>query len=112
MEYLQSAGDMRTEAEIAEHDEGKTGPKRKALRALVEQGQVIRAGTGKKGDPFTYKCFSRSQGMEGTRERECPTPQQAYWRRTVEAVDRYLEGRSIADVEFFCINGYLPENPS
>jgi hypothetical protein len=65
MDYLQSARDMRTESEITEHVEGKTGPKRKALRSLVEQGKVTRNGTGKRGDPFTYKfSFPCSQHIE------------------------------------------------
>jgi hypothetical protein len=70
--HLQTAGDTRTEREIAEHVEGRTGPKRKALRSLVEQGKVTRDGTGKRGNPFTYKClFPCSQHIAGTREREC-----------------------------------------
>ena len=32
-------------------------------------------------------------------------------RRTTEALDRYLEGRSTEDVEFFCVHGYLPQIP-
>ena len=72
IDYLERAGDMRTESEIADHVEGKTGPKRKALRSLVEQNKVTRDGSGKKGDPFTYKCsFPCSQHVAGTREREC-----------------------------------------
>jgi hypothetical protein len=77
IDYLQTAGDTKTEPEVAEHVEGKTGPKRKALRSLVEQGKVTREGTGKKGDPFTYKCsFHRSQHIAGTRKRECEKPTQ------------------------------------
>ncbi|SRR5579871_1481914 len=72
IDYLQRAGDMRTESEIAEHVEGKTGPKRKALRSLVEEGKLTRDGSGKSGDPFTYKCsFPCSQHIAGTRKREC-----------------------------------------
>ena len=63
--------DAKTELEIGEHVEGKTGAKRKALRALVEQGRVTREGIGRKGDPFTYKCsFPRSPHIAGTREQE------------------------------------------
>jgi hypothetical protein len=53
----------------------------------------------------------RRNDMTSTLKRRLEQIEEDYWRRTVEAVDRYLEGRSIADVEFFCINGYLPENP-
>lgn len=35
----------------------------------------------------------------------------AEWRRNMEMADRYLEGRSVEDVEFFCAHGYLPEPP-
>ena len=49
--------------------------------------------------------------MTSTLKRRLEQLEEDYWRRTVEAVDRYLEGRSNADVEFFCANGYLPENP-
>jgi hypothetical protein len=72
IEYLQTVEpDEKTESEINDHVEGKTSPKRKALRSLVEQGKITRKGTGKKGDPFTYKCsFPCSQHITGTRERE------------------------------------------
>jgi hypothetical protein len=74
--YLQTE-DAKTELEIGEHVEGKTGAKRKALRALVEQGRVTREGIGRKGDPFTYKCsFPRSPHIAGTRERETEKPHQ------------------------------------
>ena len=38
--------------------------------------------------------------------------EEVYWRRTLDATDRYLEGRSVEDVEFFCVHGYLPEVPT
>jgi hypothetical protein len=112
MDYLQNAGDMRTESEIAEHVEGKTGPKRKALRSLVEQGQVIRAGTGKKGDPFTYKfSFPCSQPIVGTRERECKQstePQVNTGPILVPAIaDKPIPvpGREIGELRRRCCNG-------
>ena len=37
--------------------------------------------------------------------------EEEHWRRTIEVLDRYLEGRSREDVEFFCVHGYLPEIP-
>src|SRR4051794_19943480 len=49
--------------------------------------------------------------IDPTLKRRLEQLEQDYWRRTVEALDRYLEGRSIKDVEFFCANGYLTENP-
>jgi hypothetical protein len=33
------------------------------------------------------------------------------FRRTLEILDRYLEGRSLEDREYFCTHGYLPEEP-
>lgn len=45
-----------TEAEIfngVEH--GKTGPKRKALRELCDDGVLERSGSGKKGNPYLYR---------------------------------------------------------
>ena len=37
--------------------------------------------------------------------------EEEHWRRTIEVLDRYLEGRSREDGEFFCVHGYLPEIP-
>ena len=71
LEWLKGVEGMRTEPEIEESVAGRTGVKRKALRALVEQGKVVRDGSGKKGDPFKYKCsFSCSPIYVGTREQE------------------------------------------
>jgi hypothetical protein len=33
------------------------------------------------------------------------------WRRLTEELDGYLAGRSVEDVEFFCVHGFLPEVP-
>jgi hypothetical protein len=33
------------------------------------------------------------------------------WQEQLERLDRYLEGRSLEDREFFCVHGYLPEVP-
>jgi len=72
LEYLKSAGEPKTEPEIVEAVEGgRTGPKRKALRRLVEQGKAEREGSGKRADPYKYAfSFSRSQDIPGTREQE------------------------------------------
>jgi hypothetical protein len=42
-------------------------------------------------------------------KRRLEQAEEAKWRSLIEAADCYLEGRSVADVEFFCIHGYLPE---
>ena len=71
LEYLKGADEPRTEAEIEEALEGKTGIKRKALRALVGQEKIIREGAGRRGDPYRYRfSFSCSPYIPGTREQE------------------------------------------
>jgi hypothetical protein len=71
LEYLQTVDGTKTEPEIGEVIEGKTGAKRKALRLLVETGKVAREGSGKRGDPFRYRfSFSCSPDIPGTREQE------------------------------------------
>jgi hypothetical protein len=66
VEYLQSAGE-KTEPEIADHIEGKTTIKRKALRSLAEKKIITKTGSGKEGDPYIY-LFPCSQDICGTRE--------------------------------------------
>jgi putative DNA primase/helicase len=72
LEYLRSAEEeAKTREEIEAQVEGDTGPKRKALRHLVEQGKVSREGTGRRGDPFRYRClFACLQGIEKTTKQE------------------------------------------
>jgi hypothetical protein len=53
VEFLKASGE-KCEPEIVNHVEGANAVKRKALRSLVETGQVERTGTGKKGCPFKY----------------------------------------------------------
>jgi hypothetical protein len=67
--YLQTSLDPKTEDEILEAVEGRTGLKRKVIRTLVVDGTITRAGSGKKGDPYKYSV-SRSQDIAGTREQE------------------------------------------
>ena len=70
-QYLQIAESAKTEPEIEDAVEGKTGVKRKALRLLVGAGKVRREGTGRRGDPFRYSfSFSCSPDTSGTREQE------------------------------------------
>jgi AAA domain len=71
LEYLKNANEPKTESEIEESVEGKTGIKRKALRELVGQGQIMREGVGRKGNPFKYQfSFSCPPYIPGTREQE------------------------------------------
>lgn len=54
MQYLARQTELVTRAEIEEDVEGRTGPKRIALKDLVDDGIVTRAGTGKRGDPYLF----------------------------------------------------------
>jgi len=71
LEYLKSTNEPKTESEIEDAVEGKTGIKRKALRALVGQEKLTREGVGRRGDPFKYQfSFPCSPYIPGTREQE------------------------------------------
>jgi 5S rRNA maturation endonuclease (ribonuclease M5) len=78
LDYLRGSEQERTREEIEAQVEGKTGPTRKALRLLVEEGKIVREGTGRRGDPFRYSfLFPCSPYIAGTREQEtvkCPEP--------------------------------------
>ena len=47
--------------------------------------------------------------MKGDLKRRLDRIEERHWRTTLDAVDRYLHSRSMEDVEFFCVHGYLPE---
>lgn len=71
LDYLGRSQEARTREEIEAEVEGDTGPKRKALRFLVEQGKVERSGTGKRGDPLSYRfLFSCLQHIEKTSKQD------------------------------------------
>ena len=75
LEHMAAVSGHATEPEICEAVEGRVAVKRTALRALLEQGKVVRAGGGKKGDPYLYCLpsqfsYSCSQDIPGTRIRE------------------------------------------
>jgi len=71
LEHLKGTDEAKTESEIEEAVEGKTGQKRRALRTLVKQGKIIRDGVGRKGDPYRYRfSFSCSLYIPGTRKQE------------------------------------------
>lgn len=53
-DYLATQTEPIEEPLIHEHVEARKGVKVKALRRLVEQGNVNRQGEGKKGNPYTY----------------------------------------------------------
>jgi len=52
--FLDAQTDWTTEAIVNADVEGKTGPKCRALRELVKDGDVLREGQGRKNDPFRY----------------------------------------------------------
>jgi len=69
--YLRASEEPRTREEIEAQVEGDTGPKRKALKLLVEQGKVGREGIGRRGDPFKYRfLFACLQHIEKTTKQE------------------------------------------
>jgi hypothetical protein len=61
---LDSTGLGMVENEIRERVEGNTALKSKALRTLVEEGKVVRAGGGRRNDPFRYSRSSVSAYVE------------------------------------------------
>jgi hypothetical protein len=69
LDYLRSAEGAKTESEINDAVEGKTGRKCQALRQLFKAGKVSRDGTGKKGDCYKY-YFPPSHICVGSREVE------------------------------------------
>jgi hypothetical protein len=75
LRFLESATEPKTEPEIADAVEGKTGVVRRALRGLVADERVSREGGGKRGDPYRYQfSFSCSHYSVGTREQETQKP--------------------------------------
>ena len=54
LDYLAESNESRTRVEIESHVEGRTTHKRMALKNLCTTGEVVKAGTGVKGDPLHY----------------------------------------------------------
>ncbi len=75
LEFLAGVSVPVTEAEMDNTIECRRQIWKKALRALVGTGKVIRAGRGGKGDPFRYS-FPGSLYISGTREPEPLFPEQ------------------------------------
>lgn len=55
LEFLSDQKDPITEQVICENVEGTHGLKKAALRAVVNEGKILRQGSGKKADPYLYK---------------------------------------------------------
>ena len=70
LQFLQGQEDPLTEAVIDEAVEGRTALKRKALRSLVNKGEVERTGKGGKNDPFKYSCSLVPNTYTGTTTHE------------------------------------------
>ncbi len=69
--YLAESGEARSQDDIRDGVEGQTRIIRAALTCLVQSGNVLRSGEGKRGKPFLYqRWFSGSQYISGTREPE------------------------------------------
>jgi hypothetical protein len=69
-QFLQGQEEPLTEAVIDKAVEGRTALKRKALRSLVNKGEVERAGKGGKNDPFKYSCSLVPDIYMGTTKQE------------------------------------------
>jgi hypothetical protein len=64
-----------TRAEWLDAVEGRKQLKLEALRRIVDSGTTVVTGTGKRNDPFRYKCFvSGSQVPDYVREPEMTSP--------------------------------------
>jgi hypothetical protein len=46
-----------------------------------------------------------------TLKRRIEQLEEKQWQELLEAADRCLKCRSMADLEFFCVHGYLPDVP-
>jgi len=91
--FLVGCAEPATETEIRE---GAKGTRRQivgnALRALVAAGEVVRTGSGRKGDPFRYALQNaRSHAPDISRERENENPNRDGTQRENEGNSRSQE---------------------
>jgi hypothetical protein len=72
LDYLDGCGEPKMEVEVNSAVKGRNDVKRNAIRSLVEDGVVVRSGSGTKGEPFKYAKSSDScpQNMDRTRVQE------------------------------------------
>ncbi len=71
LQFLQTAGEPKTESEIRDEVKGETKILAHALRELVKQGRVTREGEGKRGKPYRYGfLFSCSEHIVQTSKQE------------------------------------------
>lgn len=60
IDFLSKQKEPVIEKVIADEVEGRTALKRKALRELIKQGEIVRSGRGGKGDPYRYSCTQKN----------------------------------------------------
>ena len=60
IDFLLKQKEPVIEKVIADEVEGKNALKRKALRELVKQNEIVRSGKGEKGDPYRYSCTQKN----------------------------------------------------
>ena len=60
IDFLSKQTEPVTEKVINDEVEGRTILKRKALRELIKQDEIVRVGRGGKGDPYKYSCSLES----------------------------------------------------
>jgi hypothetical protein len=59
--YLRGQAEPPDEANLQDAVEGRKQIKVAALRHLVDRGEILRSGAGKKGDPYLYAIMSVGQ---------------------------------------------------
>jgi hypothetical protein len=64
--YLSGCNEPQTRVQIEAQVEGRTQPKRTALKALCAAGRVAESGTGTRGDPLRYKLDHRTDRQGGS----------------------------------------------
>jgi hypothetical protein len=68
LDYLAENNQPRTRVEIEDHVEGRTAHKRMALKNLCITGEVVKVGTGVKGDPLHYDLAITGGGNNNQNE--------------------------------------------
>ena len=91
-------GERLTEKEIWDKVEKKHDLSARALRVLLDRGQVNRTGSGKKGDPYLYEKFSpfSPQDSMGRAGRESENGHKC-WKLKEECSPRNLDMNSLRD---------------
>jgi hypothetical protein len=85
-----------TEPEINGVIEGRNSCKRRALRKLTEQGKIVRAGAGKRGDPYHYgkACTLVPAPMENIGDKKLPDVTAEEQEKVVPILHTYMGDKS------------------